>query len=151
MLKSEVVGVTFSDFDFAPVPKFLNPDLAIFQFENPTHVQTPATIIDPTVTYPCFYLRNEHTDSYYCRNWKVTPVFPKFLTPGPHPCPKEKRRTLPESTPVSSEISDLLLPFSYFASQNKKIKSDNYFFYVCYVNQNIWLDVRYPQQATARE
>jgi len=37
-------------------------------------------------------------------------------------------------TPVSSEIYDLLLFFSYFASQNEKIKSGNYFFDVCYVN-----------------
>ena len=32
-----------------------------FKFENPTTVQTPATIIDPTVIYPCFYIRNDHT------------------------------------------------------------------------------------------
>ena len=61
----------------------------IFKFENPTPVQTPATIIDPTVTYPSFYLRNDHTDSCYCRNWNMTPVpgpvFPKFLTPHPGP------------------------------------------------------------------
>ena len=57
-----------------------------------------ATIVDPTVIYPRFYLRNDHTDSCYCRNWKVTPgpVFLKFLTRGP----KEKFRILPESTPV---------------------------------------------------
>jgi len=71
-----------------------------FKFENPPPVQTPATIIDPTVIYPCFYLRNDHTDSCNCRNWKVTPVpapvLTKFLTPGP----KEKRRILPESTLV---------------------------------------------------
>ena len=42
--------------------------------------------------------------------------------------------------PVSSEISDLceisdlLLFFSYFASQNKEIKSGNYFFDVCCAN-----------------
>jgi len=36
--------------------------------------------------------------------------------------------------PVSSEISYLSLFFSYFASQNKEIKSDNYFFDVCCVN-----------------
>ena len=53
------------------------------------------------------------------------PIFPKFLTPGP----KEKRRIPPESTPVSSEISDLceisdfFLFFSYFAYQNKDVKS----------------------------
>ena len=36
--------------------------------------------------------------------------------------------------PVSSEISDLLLFFSYFASQNKEIKSGNYFFDVSCAN-----------------
>ena len=73
-----------------------------FKFQNPTPVQTPATINDPTIIYPYFYLRNDHTDSYYCRNGKVTPdsgpVFPKYLTPGPDPSPKEKRRILLEST-----------------------------------------------------
>jgi len=34
----------------------------------------------------------------------------------------------------SSKISDLLLFFSYFASQNKEITSDNLFFDVCCVN-----------------
>jgi len=73
-----------------------------FKFENPTPVQTPARIINPTVTYPCFYSRNDHTDSCYCRNRKVTPdpVFPTFLSLGPDPGPKEKRRILPESTPA---------------------------------------------------
>ena len=70
------------------------------KFESSPHAQTSATIIDPTVIYPCFYLRNDHTDSCYCRNWKVTPgpgpVFLKFLTPAA----KEKRRILPDSTPV---------------------------------------------------
>ena len=76
-----------------------------FKFENPTFVQTLATIIDPTVIYPCFYLKNYHTDSCHCQKWKVTlvpgPVFPKFYTPGPNPGPdpKEKCRILPESTP----------------------------------------------------
>ena len=36
--------------------------------------------------------------------------------------------------PVSSEISDLLLFFSYFASQNKEIKSGKSFFRACCVN-----------------
>jgi len=35
------------------------------------------------------------------------------------------------------EISDLLLFFSYFASQNKEIKSGYYFSDVCCVIQNI--------------
>jgi len=90
-------------------PKFWNPVRIriFFKFENPTPVQTPATIIDPPLIYPCFYIRNDHTDSCYCRNWKVTPgpVFPNFLTPGP----KEKRRILPESTPgLVPPLSDRL-------------------------------------------
>ena len=62
-------------------------------FMNPTPIQTPATITDPTVIYSCFYLRNDHTDSCYCQNWKVTPdpgsIFHKFLTPRPDPARKK--------------------------------------------------------------
>jgi len=62
----EVAGITFSDSDSAPVPKFLNPVWnqvrQFFKFENPTPVQTPDTIINPTVIYPCFYLRYDHTE-----------------------------------------------------------------------------------------
>ena len=39
-----------------------------------------------------------------------------------------------EQEPVSSEISDLLLFFSYFASKNREIKSGYKFFDVCCVN-----------------
>ena len=71
-----------------------------FKFDNPTPVQTPATIIDPTVIYTWLYLRYNRTDSCHNRNGKMTPdpdpVYHKFLTP----CPKEKRRILLESTPV---------------------------------------------------
>jgi len=35
---------------------------------------------------------------------------------------------------VSSKISDLLLLFSYFASESKGIKFGNYFFDTCCVN-----------------
>ena len=70
--------------------------LLFFKFENTTAVQTPATIIVPTVIYTCSYLRNDHTDSCQCRNGKVTPdpgpVFHKFLTPDGGP--NEKRRFL---------------------------------------------------------
>jgi len=51
---------------------------------------------------------------------------------------------------VSSEISDLyeiydlLLFFSYFASQNKEIKSGNYFYDVCCVNLNIVVRCQEP-------
>jgi len=53
--------------------------------------------------------------------------------------------------PVSSEISDLLLFFSYFASESKGIKFGNYFFDVCCANQTFWLDAGHPQQGTERE
>jgi len=82
-----------------------------FKFENPTPVQNPATIIDPTVIHPCFCLINDHADSCYCWNGKVTPdpgpVFPKFLTPDPGP--KEKHRILLESTPALRFHSHLCL------------------------------------------
>jgi len=73
-----------------------------FKFENLIPVQTPAAIINPTVIYPCFYLKNANTDSCYCQNLKVAPgpVFPKFMTPVPDPGPKEKRRIRQESTPA---------------------------------------------------
>jgi len=63
-------GVTLSDSDSAALPKFLNPvpGPEMFKFDNPTPVQTPAAIIDSTVIYPCFHLRNDHTDSCYCQN-----------------------------------------------------------------------------------
>jgi len=43
-VKSEIsldTGVTFSDSDSTPVPKFLNPGAEIFKFKNPSSVQTP--------------------------------------------------------------------------------------------------------------
>jgi len=115
-----VVGVTFSDSDSAPVTKFLNPDphpvRLFFKFENPTPVQTPATIIDPTVICPCFYLRNDRTHSCYCRNGKVipnpSPVFPKYMTPGPGPkenaesCRSRLRRSGSGPTSAADVIMD---------------------------------------------
>ena len=51
-----------------------------------------------------------------------------MLTSAPAPAP--------ESSEISDlcEISDMLLFFSYFDSQNKELKSGNYFFDVCCVN-----------------
>jgi len=98
MDNSEANGVAFSDSDFAPVPKFLNPGpdsgpAILFQLDNSTLVQTPAIFIDPIVIHRCFYLRNDHTDSCYCRNWKVTPDpgpgFHNVLTPGADSGPKQ--------------------------------------------------------------
>jgi len=84
------------DSDSALVPKFFNPGpdrgSAIFLIWESDSVQTPSAIIDPTVICQCFYLRNDHTDSCYCQNGKVTPVpgsvFHKTWTPGPRPIVK---------------------------------------------------------------
>jgi len=82
------------------------------KFENPTPARTPAAIIDPTAIYPCFYLRNDRTDSCCCRNGKVTPdpgpVFHRFLDPAPGP--KEKHRNPSESIPAPSYPWPPLLP-----------------------------------------
>jgi len=51
-------------------------------------------------------------------NRKVYEVFSAVLTAEDHPI----------CNPVSSEISDLLLLVSYFTSQNRETKFDNYFF-----------------------
>jgi len=88
----EVAGVIFSG--SAPVPKFLKPDpgpesLKIGESDSCSNSAT----IDPTRICPCFYLRKDHADSYYCRNGKVTPApdFHKFSTSDPGP---KKRRIL---------------------------------------------------------
>jgi len=74
-----------------------------FRFDNPTPVQTPASIIDPTIIYLYFYLKNDHTDSCYYRNWKVTPdpgpVFPKILTPDPGPKEMQNPAGVQSGTP----------------------------------------------------
>jgi len=61
----EVAGVTSSDSDSLLFRKFRIRVLKFFKFENPTPLQTPATI-DPTEIHPCFYLRNDHAKSCYC-------------------------------------------------------------------------------------
>jgi len=101
-LWSVVAGVAFADSDSAPVQNFWIRVRQFFKYENSTPVQTPATIIDPTVICPWFYFRDDRTDPCYCRNRKLIPdpglVFHKFLTSGPDLGPKGKRRILPEST-----------------------------------------------------
>jgi len=84
----------------------------LFKFENPTPGQTLATIVHPTVIYPCFYLRNDRTDSCYCRNGKVTP----------DAGPKEKRRILQELTPVIRIWSHLCQVSRLIASHEAKTK-----------------------------
>jgi len=52
----------------------------------------------------------------------------------------------PVSNEISDlcEISDLLLFFSYFASQSKGIKLGDYFFYLCCANENILVRCQIP-------
>jgi len=126
-LKAEVTGVTFSDYDSVSVPS-LNPDAGpvIFKFENPISAQKDPASVDPTESHQCFYSRNDHEESCCSQKRKVTSVrFSHiFFTAAP------------VSSEISDlcEISDLLSFFSYFASQNKEIKSGNNFFDVCCVN-----------------
>ena len=49
------------------------------------------------------------------------------------------------------EISDLLLFFSYFASQNKEIKSGNHFFDVCCVNWGTLVRCQVPTTSYSTE
>jgi len=113
----------------------------LFKFKNLAPVRTPATIINPTLIYPCFYLRNDDTDPCFCPNWKLTP----------DPGPEEKRRILPESPPVNRTryqakflTSAKFLTWCCFSSQNKEIRCGNYFFDVCCVNYNIFVGYQVP-------
>jgi len=117
-----------------------------FKFENPTPVQTPASIIDPTVSYPCFYLRNDHTDSCCCRNWKVTldpgPFFPKFFTPVPDPGPKETRRILPESTPALQILSHLFVIVAQSRTSNYSVLKEKVL-HVCKQGEKLSENIRH--------
>ena len=86
---------------FEPGP---DPGSAIFQIWESDSCSNSNYNHRSNCNLPLFYLRNDHTDSSWCGNWKVTPdlglFFYKFLTPGPDPDSNEKRRILPESIPV---------------------------------------------------
>jgi len=73
--------------------KILIPGQAIFQIWEFSSCSQSGYNHRSNRNLPMNYLRNDDTDSCFCRNQKVTPgtVFHKFLTPNP----------------VSSEISDL--------------------------------------------
>jgi len=67
--------VTFSDSDSAPVPKFLKPGPdpvpAIFQIWESDSCSDSDCNHRSNRNLPVFSLKNYHTDSCYCRNWKV--------------------------------------------------------------------------------
>jgi len=84
-----------------------------FKFENPTFVQTPATIIEPTVMYPCFYFRNDHTDSCYCRNWKMTPDPALFLLIIDSGSGSGSERKTPNPAGVDSGYPDPVPPLQH--------------------------------------
>jgi len=99
---AEVAGITFSD--SAPVPKFLNPCLGskFFKSENPTPVQSPATI-DATAIQQCLFCTEAMTfvktvqSPVTAKNKRDSgsgPVFSEMLDF----CSKNKRRILLEST-----------------------------------------------------
>jgi len=77
-----VAGVTFSNSDSAPVPKFLNPGPAIIQIWESDSSSDSGCNHRSNRSLPIFCWRNDHTDSCYYRNGKVTPdpgqVFHKF-------------------------------------------------------------------------
>ena len=108
---SDVAEVNLSDSDSALFSKFLNPglDLAIFQIWESGSSSDCGCNNRPTVIYPCFYLRNDHTDSCYCQNWKVTPglgpFFFKFLTPGRIRVRKENTESLRSRLRPSCSVS----------------------------------------------
>jgi len=103
---AEVVWVTFSDSNSAPVTKFLNTDLGLdpasFQIWESDFCSYSSYHHRSNRNLPVFLLKKYNTDSCYCRNWKMTlgPDFPNFFTLGPDPGPKVKPRILQESTPV---------------------------------------------------
>ena len=98
---ADVTGVYFSGPGSAPVPKFLNPGPAILQIRESDSCSDSGYNHRSNRNLTMFSPKKDRTDSCYCRNERVTPdpgpLFHKFLTPGP----KEKRRFLPESTPVT--------------------------------------------------
>ena len=96
----EVAGVTFSDSDSTPVPKILRLGLEIFQLENPTLVQTSATI-DPNQIYLCFNLEMTTQTSATAKIEKWLRIQVWFFTNlTPDLGLKEKRRILSESAPA---------------------------------------------------
>jgi len=96
---AEVAGVTFSDSDYAPVPKFLNPGPEIFKFENPIPVPTQATI-DATEIQQCLNLSSDiYKDSCYCRKWKMTPDPGAFFSQNPGPF-FHKRSVFSQKIPI---------------------------------------------------
>ena len=113
----EVAGVTFSDSDSAPVPKFLNPGpdpvATIFLIWESDSCSDYGYNHRSNRNLPMFYLTNDNTDSCYCRNWKATPdpgpVFHKFLTLGP----KERCKILPESNPAIRIQYHLCFPLAF--------------------------------------
>ena len=101
------------------------------QIWNSAHIQTPVNHRSNRkfIILHMFYIRNNHADSCYCQNWKVTP------------------RPVSNEIYDLCEISNLLLFVSYFASLRKGIKFGDYFFDVRCVNLNFL--VRFQISATS--
>jgi len=114
----EVAGVTFSDWDSTPVPKFLNPDPNIFQISesdscsdsgyNRGNVKLPMVFLHKL---PCSLLLLTKMKS----DTGSDPIFQKFLI------------LVSSENSDLCEISELSLFVSHFPSQSKGIKFGKYF------------------------
>ena len=113
-----MTGVTFLDSYSACVSKFLNPGPAPLFFQIWESGSSSDSGFNRKLTMLLF--KSDDADSCYCRNWKLTlesgTVFQKFLTPGPDPAPKEKRRILVESTPALRIRGQLLVAAGHLCS-----------------------------------
>jgi len=101
-----VAGVTFSDSDSAPVPKFLNPGPdsgpAILQIWESDSCSDSGYNHPANFNLAMFLPKKSPHKFLLLPKWKSDSGsesgFSQILTPDPDP--KEKRRILPESTPV---------------------------------------------------
>jgi len=111
----EVAGVTFSDSDSAPVPKFLNldpvPGPAILQIWESDSCSDSGYNHRSNRNLPMFLPKKWPHRLLLLPKWKIdsgsASGFHKFSTPGPDPGSKEKRRILSESNLVSRIQSHL--------------------------------------------
>jgi len=98
----EVAGVTFSDSDAAPVPKFLNrgPDLAILRIWESDSCSDSGHNRWYNRNLPMFLLKKWQHRLLLLPKWKSDPGsgFSQIFYSGPDR--KEKPRIFPESTPA---------------------------------------------------
>ena len=106
--KPEVAGVTFSESDFAPVKKFLNPGPGIFQIWESDPCSDSGYNHRPNRKFPMFLLKTWPHRLLLLHKLKNDSrpgsVVSQILTPGPDPGPKEKRRTCRSRLRIRSHL-----------------------------------------------